>query len=158
VVSTRIDASARVMEVSMSLHIVGLVLSLGAIMLIDWHGLAWLAGRRRFDECLRLANAAHPIIWLGLTLLLLSGAVLGPDLSTRLGWSKQVLVLVVLNNGLIVHTMGHSLRELPATSTLSELPPLVRTRIVSSLLTSQLCWWGATVIGLVVGASRRQGT
>ena len=50
------------------------MISLGAVLLVDWYGLVWMAGLRTLSECLRLAQAAHPLIWLGLGLLLASGS------------------------------------------------------------------------------------
>ena len=77
--STRVELGHAAVTVALAVHVMGLVIGLGAVLLVDWYGLVWMAGLRTLSECLRLAQAAHPLIWLGSGLLLASGIGLAPD-------------------------------------------------------------------------------
>lgn len=69
---------------AVGLHLLGLAVTLGAVFLVDWHGLVWLSGLQTFRETLRVGEAAHTLVWFGL-LLLISGA--GRRLPPCAGWS-----------------------------------------------------------------------
>ena len=45
-VSTVVPADHALRPLAVSLHVLSLVVSFGAVLVIDWHGLLWLAGRR----------------------------------------------------------------------------------------------------------------
>src|SRR4051812_21246249 len=118
--STRVVLDRGAFTVAVALHVLGLVVGFGAVLLVDWYGLAWMAGLRTLPECLRLAQAAHPLIWLGLGVMLVSGVGLAPDLGSATAWTKQVLVLVLLNNGVAVRAQTRRLRSASAARNLGE--------------------------------------
>ena len=153
--STRIETGDLTRDVMVSLHIVGLVVGLGCVLLLDWSGLAWMMGLRRLRECLRLAEAARPLIWVGVALLLVSGLFLKPDFRSWLPWVKMAAVVLVVNNGIVVDALDHQLRQLPSRSTFETLPTAIRKRLMTTATVSQLMWWTAAVIGMVTSATRR---
>lgn len=150
-----ISAPEPVIDLAVSVHILGLVLAFGSILLVDWTGLAWLAGLRRFRETLRVAEAATPLVWFGIGLLLLSGLFLDPDLGHWRAWAKLTCVLLLVNNGLVVGVIEQQLDALPPRVTMDRIPGPVRRRMMGTLVVSQSCWWLATLIGLWVSADRR---
>lgn len=153
--STAVDASHTTRGVMVGVHIIGLVVGLGSVLLLDWAGLAWMVGLRRLRECLRLAEAARPLIWFGVALLLISGLFLGPDFSSWAPWVKMGAVALIVNNGLVVDALDQELRQLPSRSTFETLPAVVRKRLMVTAFVSQAMWWTATMIGLVTSATRR---
>lgn len=153
--STRVDTGELTRNVMVSLHIVGLVVGLGSVLLLDWSGLAWMVGLRRLRECLRLAEAARPLIWVGVVVLLVSGLFLRPDFHTWVPWVKMGAVVLVVNNGIVVDALDHQLRQLPSRSTFETLPTSIRKRLMTTATVSQLMWWTATVLGMVTTATRR---
>lgn len=142
-------------QVALALHVLAMVAGFGAVLTVDWYGLAWLRGTRRLSETLRLAEAANPLIWLGVGGLLASGILLAPDLSRPEAWVKQAAVLVVALNGVRVGAMAPTLRALPDGHRIADLPPAARRRLLASIAVSQTAWWVAVLVGLWVSTSRR---
>lgn len=136
------------------LHVLSLVLAFGSVVVIDWHGLLWLLGRRGLHESTRLAAAAGPLIWLGLAGLLASGALLDPDLSSPMAWTKLILVLAVALNGAMTSTTARLLRDLPRTVLPPSLPRHLQAKVFTATAVSQIGWWGAITIGFITTARR----
>lgn len=153
--STLISIDGVPLEVAVAFHVLGLVLGLGAVLLIDWAGVAWMVGLRRLSECLRLAELAGPLIWAGIVLLVGSGLFLHPDLGSPLTWMKIAAVLVVVNNGVFADLLDHELRRLPTRATFETLPRQIRLRLMGSAAASQFFWWTAMVIGMIATSGRR---
>jgi hypothetical protein len=141
-------------RLAIGMHVAGLVIALGPIVLIDWYSLVWVAGLRSFRDVMRLAEASHPVIWLGSGLLLASGAFLEPDLHRPLTWVKLVAVLVLLHNGVSVRHLGRSLGRLRSPRRLGDIPRRLRFPMIALFTISQTGWWTAVVIGLATSFGR----
>lgn len=126
-------------------HLSSLIISFGAVLAVDWFALLWLLGRQSLVDLTKLSAAAHLPIWLGLLGLVLSGALLRPDLSQPLTWLKLTLVLLVTLNGLRAHAIGEQLARFQA----GTVPYWLLRRAGGATAVSQLGWWGATVIGFL---------
>lgn len=135
-------------------HVLSLVLAFGAVLVVDWHGLLWLLGRRGLHESTRLAAAAGPLIWAGLAGLLASGALLNPDLSSAKTWTKLILVLTVALNGALTSTTARLLQDLPRSVVPASLPRHLQAKVFTATTVSQIGWWGAITIGFITTASR----
>ena len=133
----------------LSVHVISLVASFGAVLLIDWHGLLWLVGLRHLTESTRLAAAAGPVIWAGLAGLIASGALLHPNLSSPLTILKLFLVLAVCWNGAAMSVFRRRLARLPTNTTPAELPRTDWWILAVSSTVSQVGWWGAIIIGFI---------
>lgn len=157
VLSTTVQVGDPGLTIARSVHVVSLVLAFGPVILLDWYGLAWLTGRRRFGDVRRLADAADPLIWLGIAALTLSGVFLAPDLQHPLALIKASFVLVLVNNGVAVRSLADRLRAAGDPVGLRGLPPALQRRLLSSIVISQSAWWGAVVIGLVTSDARVGG-
>ena len=133
--------------VALALHIISLVIAFGAVLVIDWHGLLWLLGRRGLTESTRLAAAAGPLIWGGLFGLIASGALLHPNLSSPLTLLKLFLVLMVAWNGAAMSTLRRRMAQLPSYVKPGDLPWRDWAMLMSATVISQVGWWGAILIG-----------
>lgn len=139
---------------ALTVHNLSLVLSFGSVLLVDWHGLLWLAGRRSLRETTRLAAAAGPVIWLGLAGLIASGALLRPDLASGLVLLKLGLVLAVAWNGAALSAVRHRrLARLPADASRTDIPRGDWRRMTAAMVISQVGWWGAITIGFVTSSA-----
>jgi hypothetical protein len=156
-VSTRVELGHAALTAAVAAQVLGLVIGLGAVVLVDWYGVAWMAGLRDLSECLRLAQAAHALIWLGLGLLLVSGIGLSPDLGSTVTWLKQGLVLVLLNKGVALGAQSRRLRTVATATSLQTLPLALRVQLVTSVTVSQVSWWGAVVLGFITAGARSGG-
>lgn len=154
--SALLKPSAEVQQLAAAVHILALVVSFGAVVVVDWHGLLWLFGRRDLRECTRVATTANPLIWAGLAGLLASGALLRPDLGQLLVWAKLVAVLLVLLNGVSVSALAGDLETMSTRATIGgPMAVHLRRRLLASNALSGLAWWAAIIIGFVTESRRR---
>ena len=133
----------------LALHVLSLVVSFGAVLVIDWHGLLWLDGRRGLTESTRLAAATGPLIWFGLGGLIATGALLHPNLSSAVTVTKLVLVLTVAWNGAAMSEFRRRLAQLPPYVKPGDLPRRDWRLLLGATVISQIGWWGAILIGFV---------
>lgn len=133
VASAWVTATSWLFDTALVVHLLGLTVSLGAVLVIDWTGLAWL----------------------GLTALLTSGLFLAPDLTRPATWLKVVAVLLLANNGLVVEHIERQMRALPRMVSREQLPPAPHRRVVGSIVASHLGWWSAVAVGVLTMLERR---
>ncbi|MCA1677009.1 MAG: hypothetical protein LC799_34135, partial [Actinobacteria bacterium] len=143
--ATHLHADPVLLTGALFVHLIALIISFGAVLAVDWFALLWLLGRQSLVDLSKVSAAAHLPIWLGLLGLVLSGALLRPDLSQPLTWLKLVLVLLVTLNGLHAYAIGERLAQFQA----GTVPRWLLRRAVGAASVSQLGWWGATVIGFL---------
>lgn len=152
--STVVSAPPALTRAAVGIHVAGLVIALGPIVLMDWYALVWLSGLRRFRDVMRLTEASHPVVWLGTGMLLVSGALLRPDLGSALTWVKLLGVLLLVHNGVTVRELGRRLGRLRGPKSLQDIPARLRTPMLGLFLVSQVAWWTAVVIGLATSMGR----
>lgn len=150
-----VDCGPELHRIGLAVHILALVLSFGTILVVDWLGLLWLRGRVHMHESGKLEAAAKPLIWGGLALLLASGALIDPDLTSPVTAVKLVAVLILILNGLSIAPAMHELMALPPETRFGELGRKLRLRLMIALSVSQACWWTAVLIGLINSTLRR---
>lgn len=150
-----VDCGPELHRIGLAVHILALVLSFGTILVVDWLGLLWLFGRVEMHASGKLEAAAKPLIWGGLALLLVSGALIDPDLTSLVTVVKLACVLVLMLNGLSIAPAMHLLLALPPSTRFTELTRRLRLRLMIALTVSQTCWWTAVLIGLINSTLRR---
>jgi hypothetical protein len=150
-----LDPGVQIHRVALAAHILALVLSFGAILVLDWVGLLWLLGRRDVHDTRRLDSAAQPLIWGGLAILLISGALLHPDLSSPPTQIKLVSILVLMLNGLVLTKTMKQLHQLPPETLFTAMAAGLRARLLAALCISQTCWWTSVLVGLLNSTLRR---
>lgn len=135
-------------------HLLGLAVAVGAVAVIDWHGLLWMGRKRDLRETARIAAAVTPLIWAGLLVLGLTGAVLKPDLTAPLAWVKMVAVLFLALNGVAASETRQVLRRTADGVALVDLPRALAARLLASAAASQVAWLTAIVVGLTTQSAR----
>jgi hypothetical protein len=128
-------------------HLAALALGFGAVLAIDWHGLLWLLRRIELPELLLVTSRLTTPVWLGLTGLVATGALLSPDAASPLTQLKLALVALVTVNGLHAGAVHRALETAGAAE--GPLPVRLLARGLAVGAVSQLGWWGATTIGLL---------
>lgn len=154
-VSRAFDFGPYVHGIGLAVHVISLAVAFGTILVVDWLGILWLLGKVPVHEPGKLESAAKPLIWGGLAGLLLSGALIRPDLDSPLTWIKLVSVLILMLNGLFVHPALQQLFALPAGTRFVDVGRLLRVRLMVTAGISQACWWTAVLIGLANSTLRR---
>ncbi|WP_245678066.1 hypothetical protein [Nocardia acidivorans] len=129
----------------LALHLTSLAVGFGGVLLADSLALRWVAGRASLSATLRAIGRLHTPIWLGLAGLVASGCVLEPNLSSMMTRTKLVMVLALTLNGIQAAALSRRLRGRGD----ARLTPGLLAWSVATGLVSQVCWWTATVIGVV---------
>jgi hypothetical protein len=135
-------------------HLLGLAVAVGAVAVIDWHGLLWMGRKRDLRETARIAAAVTPLIWAGLLVLGVTGALLKPDLTEPLAWVKMAAVLLLALNGVAASETRQVLRRTADGVALDDLPRALATRLLASAAASQVAWLVTIVVGLTTQAAR----
>lgn len=131
------------------LHLASLVVGLGAVLMIEWHGLLWATGWSTAREVRQADRTLILPVWVGLAGLLATGALLQPDLGQPLTVVKLVAVLVLTLNGVALTRWTADLARMPAKAHFRALPRAARVGYVASGVVSQLAWWTAVLIGMI---------
>jgi hypothetical protein len=131
------------------LHLASLVVGLGAVLMIEWHGLLWATGWSTAKEVRQADRTLILPVWAGLAGLFASGALLQPDLGEPLTVVKLVAVLVLSLNGVALTRWTSDLARMPAKARFATLPRATRTAYLASGVVSQLAWWTAVLIGML---------
>ncbi|MDP9904702.1 hypothetical protein [Arthrobacter bambusae] len=108
-------------------------MAFGTSLVVDWLALLWVFRRIDLHAPGGLENAARPLIWGGLALLMASGSFLHPDLSKPTTVVKLLCVLVLTINGLLIVPVIHSLAALPDSRSFRGLNRRLRTRLFVAL-------------------------
>jgi hypothetical protein len=135
--------------VALFVHLASLVVGLGAVLMIEWHGVLWATGWSHLRELRQADRTMILPVWVGLGGLLASGALLQPHLDQPLTLVKLGAVLVLSLNGVALTRWTSDLARLPARATFGSLPSRARIGFVTSAVVSQLSWWTAVVIGML---------
>lgn len=137
----RVDATLH--TVALFAHLASLVLGFGAVLVADYYALLWLTGRCTLRDTLNSTGRLHVPIWTGLAGLVASGVMLHPDLGSAPTRIKLGLVLALTLNGLQTGLLNRRMAQQGTAA----LAPRFLARGAATTLVSQVCWWGAVVIG-----------
>jgi len=135
-------------------HLGGVIVGLGAAVLLETKGLLWAVGRNTVEDVRRIEHTVSPLAWMGIFALLASGAFLHPDLTNPLTVVKMFAVLIAALNGVAMTRLTDELERLPANIRFGALPLRMRTWMIWSATVSQLSWWTAVIIGMLNTAMR----
>lgn len=142
--SSLLRPSAAWHDLALFAHLASLVLGLGAVLVADYFFALWAFGRATLAEAVRSTSRLHLLVWAGLAGLIASGTVLKPDLDSPATLVKLGFVLVLTVNGVHAMVLGKRMAEVDG-----QVPRrlLVQGGLTTAL--SQICWWGAVVIGFL---------
>ncbi|WP_327428505.1 hypothetical protein [Streptomyces sp. NBC_01236] len=141
--SLHLHADPALHTAALFIHLASLVLGFGAVMVADYYGLLWISGRCTLSDTLSGTARLHTPTWTGLAGLVLSGTLLHPDLTSTLTRTKLALVLTLTLNGLQAGLLNRRMAQ----HTAAPLTPRLLAWGATTALISQICWWGAVVIG-----------
>lgn len=129
-------------------HLSGLILGFGSVLVTDLYGLLWIRDRERFTQVVRVSGVTEKFIWLGWGIAVAAGVpllVLKGEIDALL-IVKLFFVAAIGLNGVLLHVLHKRVRGYQAGE---DVPTLVLFRLSLSLLVSQLAWWSAILIGFL---------
>lgn len=133
--------------VFLAIHIVSLIVGMGAVVVIDTFGLLWIFKRIQLSDVMKVAAVTQRLIWAGWIGLVLSGI----GLITLKGYIdnltliKLFFVALVGVNGIFMHVLKKSLESIQS----NRLPARYAFRIALTSIISQIGWWSAIAIGFL---------
>ncbi len=142
-VATHVHPDPALHTAGLFVHLAGLTLGFGGVLIADYLTALWLTGRSTLAEAMAGVSRMHVPIWLGLATLVVSGGVLEPDLGSPPTQIKMALTAILTVNGLQATVLSKRLAE----RTTGPLPPRLLVWGAASGAISQICWWGAIAIG-----------
>lgn len=132
-------------------HLIFLVVAYGSVLILDFIGLLWLIGRLGREKMLKLTAWAQPVIWTGLIGMLISGAMLGPDIARPLTRVKMGLVIALALNGLNLDALRARTKQLSEQSFWGS-PNSYKAWSIVSILLSQALWISIVVVAAMNSA------
>jgi hypothetical protein len=142
--STQLHPSPALHKIALFAHLGFLILGFGSVLVADYFFALWVLGRTTFAEAVGNASRLHLLVWSGLIGLVVSGALLKPNLASGITILKLGFVAALIVNGVQAMVLGRRM------TALDECVP-VRLLAWGGLTTavSQACWWGAVIIGFL---------
>jgi hypothetical protein len=145
--SSHVHPSPALHDIALFVHLCSLVLGFGAVLVGDYFFALWALRRSTFTEAVSSASRLHLLVWSGLVGLVLSGMLLEPNLHSGTTVLKLALVAVLTVNGLQATMLTERMKSISGTPPI----PLLAWGAATTAI-SQLCWWGAIVIGFLNSA------
>ncbi len=129
-------------------HLCGLILGFGSVLVTDLYGLLWIRDRERFTQVVRVSGVTEKFIWAGWGLMVAAGIpllVIKGEMDNLL-IVKLFFVAVIGLNGFVLHLLHKMVRGYTEGE---DVPTLTLFRLSLALLVSQLSWWSAVMIGFL---------
>lgn len=137
------------MFIPLSLLLAGFIIGLGAVTVIDWHGLLGRKSPYWTEATIRTHKVTKPLIWLGLTLATIGGALFY--------WNQPlagiplyhlIAAAMLVTNGLFLTFVisPELLRREKAGRAKELLPASLQTKIAASFVVSFMGWWSSVIL------------
>ncbi len=127
----------------------GFVIGLGAVTVIDIHGFLGRKSTYWTDATTRTHKVTKPLIWMGIFLAVVGGIIFFRN-EQLVGISMYLIfiAIVLVLNGLFLsfHVSPYLLKKETEGRADELLPKSLQSKIVVSLVLSDLGWWGALAL------------
>ncbi len=130
------------------LHLAGLILGFGSVLVTDLYGLLWIRDRVRFRQLVHVSGITEKFIWAGWGLMVVSGiplVFLKGEVDNLMILKLFFVVLIGLNGV----ALGLLHKRIRGYSEGDHAPASVLFRLALALGISQIAWWGAFLIGFL---------
>jgi L-asparagine transporter-like permease len=138
------------------LHLAGFVVGLGAVTVIDLHGFLGRKSAYWTEATTRTHKVTKPLIWLGLSLAVIGGAIF----HRGQGWTsivqiQAIIALILIGNGIFLsfRVSPYMLRREKEGRSGEILPTSWQQKITVAFIVSFLGWWSClllTVIDIII--------
>ncbi len=134
------------------LFIPGFVVGLGAVTVVDIHGFLGRKSKYWTEATTRTHKVTKPLIWIGITLVLIGGIIFYRNEGfTLIPQTQLVLVAILIFNGLFLSFyVSPFLLQREKEGKASELLPFsLQKKITLSFIISFLGWWSSLLLLVV---------
>ncbi len=134
--------------IALMIHLFGLILGLGSVVVTDLFGLLWICNHVRFPQVVRISAKTEKFIWAGWFILVGAGIPLIyiKGVIDNLMILKLFFVGIIAINGIFLHLIHKKLKEYLH---VKGIPPVIMFRLILAITISQIGWWSAFVIGFL---------
>lgn len=134
--------------IALMIHLFGLILGLGSVLVTDLFGVLWILNHVRFPQIIRIGAKTEKFIWIGWIIMVGAGIplVLMKGFVDNLMVIKLFFVVIIAINGIILHFLH---KGLEGYSHGEHVPKVLMFRLFLSIFVSQVSWWSAFVIGFL---------
>lgn len=137
------------MEYALFISIAGYVIGLGAVTVIDIHGLLGRRSSYWTEATIRTHKVTKPLIWIG-TVLILSGTLwlYKDSLDSYIPFIHWALMAIVIGNGLfLTFNISDFLLKQEREGREKELLSMsLQKRIIAHSIVSFVGWWGSLIL------------
>ncbi len=135
--------------VGLFLLIAGFIIGLGAVTVIDIHGFLGRKSSYWTEATIRTHKVTKPLIWLGITLAVVGGAIFYRNVPfAGVSLYQSIIALALVLNGIFLSFYVSPFllaREREGKQT-ELLPDSLQNKIIVSLIVSDLGWWGGLAL------------
>ncbi len=135
--------------VGLFLLMVGYVIGLGAVTVIDLHGFLGRKSSYWTEATTRTHKVTKPMIWVGTTLAIIGGVIFFRSYPYEgLPFYLSIAALVMIINGIFLSfsVSPYMLQREKEGRQADLLPQSWQTKIMISLIFSDLFWWGSLLL------------
>lgn len=135
--------------VGLFVMLAGFIVGLGAVTVIDIHGFLGRTSHYWTEATTRTHKVTKPLIWAGITLVIIGGAVLyRGEAFAGIPLYHAIIACVLILNGLFLsfYVSPFLLAREREGRQAELLPQSLQNKIVVGLLLSDLGWWGGLVL------------
>lgn len=142
------DMETSLFFIILFIHLSGLILGFGSVLVTDLYGALWLRDRVRFPELVRVSGFTEKFIWVGWGIMVTTGIALASlkGIIDNLMIIKLFFVVLIGLNGLLLHRLH---KQLHGRKEGSDVPTITLFRMAFGLFISQVAWWGSVLIGFL---------
>lgn len=135
--------------IGLFIMIAGFVIGLGAVTVIDIHGFLGRKSPYWTEATIRTHKVTKPLIWIGMTLAIIGGAILycGESLA-GIPLIHSIAAVIMILNGcfLSFYVSPYLLRQEREGKARELLPSRLQAAIAASFVVSFAGWWGSLVL------------
>lgn len=135
--------------IGLFLCITGFILGLGAVTVIDIHGLLGRKSSYWTEATIRTHKVTKPLIWVGIFCVIIGGSIFYRNESfSGIPLYHSIIAVVLILNGffLSLYVSPFLLAQERAGKQKELLPASLQKKIIFSLLLSDLGWWGGLLL------------
>jgi len=133
------------------LSIIGLIIGLGAVTVIDIHGLLGQKSGYWTRATITAHKITKPLIWLGTVVFILGRLILNTvseENLTQIQWVQSIILAPMVINGLFLsfYVSPYLLKQEKLGKMEEILPVNLQKKILISFIFSIISWWGSALL------------
>jgi Mn2+/Fe2+ NRAMP family transporter len=130
----------------MFFHFVGIVIGLGAVIVIETMGFFSRKDKYKTQTTIRAHHTTKPLIWIGTFIILITWIfmLVGSSFKGIYFWKSLILFVMILNGCFLSFVVSPALTKLESKNVL--LPKKLQNKIKLSFFISFTSWWSFVIL------------